>query len=394
MSGLLLALTLLLAAPPPGDAPAPAAAAAEATAADAAAIARARELYQAGSAAYEATRYAVAVDAFEEAYRLAPRPTVMFSLAQAQRLQYFLDGDPARLRRAVELYRRYADDVADGGRRDDAIQHLRDLVPLMQRDPAAADAPARLIVSTDAPAATARIDDGEARPIPATFQLDPGPRRLTVTAPQHQPRTINTTAVAGSTVALNVTLTPEPGALTIDAPPGARVEIDGRSLGPAPLPPVSLPPGRHRVVVVQAGRVPFVQTLALDRAQAVTITAPLEVTGQRIAAGSLYAVAGALAIGAGVAAGFALDAQSDAQAIEAHWRSRGLAPPEVAAFEARVTERDDRARLAIGLGSGAVALVGLATVLWIFDQAEPPAEPMLIPTVGPGSGGIRGQWPF
>ena len=402
MSGL-LALVLLFGAPPVGEGAGPAAdvadaaadaAAGEGGAPDPAAVERARELYQAGSAAYEATRYAVAVEAFEEAYRLAPRPTVMFSLAQAQRLQYFLDGDAARLRRAVELYRRYADGVGDGGRRDDAIQHLRDLVPLMQRDGGGADAPARLIVSTDAPGATARVDEGEARAIPATFQVSPGARRLTVAAPEFVSRVIETTAVGGSTVALNVTLTPEPGALTVDAPAGARVEIDGRSLGSAPVAPVLLAPGRHRVVVVDAGRVPFVQSVVLGRAEAVTIVAPLEVTGQRVAAGSLFGVAGALVVGAGVAAGFALDAEAEAQVIEGRWRSRGLSGAEVAAFEARVGERDERARWAVGLGSGAVALVGLATVLWVFDRAEAPAEPMVTPTVGGGSGGIRGGWRF
>ncbi|MCB9529194.1 MAG: PEGA domain-containing protein [bacterium] len=400
--GAWLLLVALLAAPPPpvdaadaAEADEAAANAASEAASDPATLARARELFEAGSAAYARTHYDVAVEAFEEAYRLAPRPSVVFSLAQALRLQYFLDGDPKKLRRAVALYREYVDTVRTGGRRDDASQHLRDLVPLMQRDAEpAADAPARLIVSADASGAQARIDGGDPRPIPATFEVAPGARRLVVEAPEHEPRTIETTAVAGSTVALNVTLTPQPGALTVRAPAGAQVEIDGRPLGPAPLPPIALAPGQHRVVVVESGRVPFVQTVAVERAQALTIEAPLEVTGQRVAAWVLYGATGALLAGAGVAVGFALDAQSDAQAIEARWRTDGLAPAEVTRYQSRVDARDQRTALAIGLGAGAAALAGLATALYVFDDAVPPPEATVRPTLGPTGAGIGGAWRF
>lgn len=397
MGAWLLLVALLAAPPPPGDA-ADAADVDEAPSAatsDPAALARARALFEAGSAAYARTHYDVAIEAFEEALRLAPRSSVVFSLAQALRLQYFLDGDPQKLRRAVELYREYVDTVRTGGRRDDAAQHLRDLVPLMQRDAEpAADAPARLIVSADASGAEARVDGGEARAIPATFEVAPGPRRLVVEAPEHEPRTIETTAVAGSTVALNVTLTPRPGALTVQAPDGARVEVDGRALGTAPLPPIALAPGRHRVVVVESGRVPFVQTLTVERAQALTVEAPLEVTGQRVAAWVLYGVSGALLAGGGVMAGFALDAQSDAEAIEARWRRDGLAPAEVTRFQSRVDARDQRAALAIGLSAGAAAIAGLATALYVFDDAAPPPEPTVTPTLAPTAAGLGAAWRF
>ena len=44
-----------------------------------------------------------AIKAFDEAYRLAPRPGVTFSLAQAHRRQYGLDRKPDDLRGALLL---------------------------------------------------------------------------------------------------------------------------------------------------------------------------------------------------------------------------------------------------------------------------------------------------
>src|SRR6185503_11462520 len=66
---------------------------------------RAKDLYDAGSEAYRAGRYLVAIEAFREARALATRPTLTFSLAQAYRLQYFVDGDAKALEQAIAMYR-------------------------------------------------------------------------------------------------------------------------------------------------------------------------------------------------------------------------------------------------------------------------------------------------
>ena len=61
------------------------------------------------------------------------KSAILFSTAQAYRRQYFVDREPAKLKRAVDLYRQYVGEVAQGGRRDDAVQHLSDLEPLLAR---------------------------------------------------------------------------------------------------------------------------------------------------------------------------------------------------------------------------------------------------------------------
>src|SRR6187399_1040248 len=80
----------------------------------------AKNFFKAGAAAYTAGDYLAAIQALDAAYRLTPLPGVAFSLAQAERRQYFVSREPAHLVRAIELYRVYLKQVASGGRRADA----------------------------------------------------------------------------------------------------------------------------------------------------------------------------------------------------------------------------------------------------------------------------------
>lgn len=354
---------------------------------------RARQLFDAGSQAYHQGKYQVAIGAFEEANRLAARPAITFSLAQASRLQYFVDGQVAHLERAVQAYRTYIELVPEGGRRDHAVQHLSTLTPLLDRlkagptegaQPEAATA--RLIVSSEVEGARARVDGGPPSPIPATFEVAPGERRVVVEADQHQPEARTIPAVAGSTVALNLDPEPLPGQLSVQAPPGARVFLDGHSLGVSPLEgPVEAVAGRHVLVVADRGRLPFEQPVELQRGEAVTVAAHLETSRQRMAAWGLLAGAGALAIGSGIFTGLAVDKESEAQALEDQQDVRPLTVAEARRYRRLEDDRDDRADLAIGLGvaAGTVAITGI--LLWIFDQPESP-RPTLF---GPRGASVR-----
>jgi hypothetical protein len=368
--------------------------------APAGAVEQARDLYQAGSRAYEQGSYPVAIRAFEEARRLVKQPAVTFSLAQAYRLQYFVDGDAEKLARAVELYRAYLEEVPQGGRRDHAAQHLSTLAPMLERVRAgqAGDAGAaaeaaqkgQIIVSSAVAGSTARLDGGDPEPIPAAFEVDAGTHRVLVEAASHQAKTVEAVAVTGGVVALNVELDPLPGHVTVHAPEGASVAIDGRVLGVSPLPEaLEVPAGRHLVAVTDRGRDPFLQQLELDRGEAVEVNAALEPSGQRIASYSLFGVAGALAVGAGVATGLMFDRQSDAESLEKTLDAKGLSVDEADRYGDLESERDDFANMAIGLGaaSAAVGITGL--LLWIFDTPEPAGAPVITPSAGGASAAIR-----
>ena len=70
-------------------------------------VEQAKEYFRAGAQAYAVGQYQVALQAFEQAYALAPRPAVLFSMAQAERRQYFVDQKTEHLEKAIRMFREY-----------------------------------------------------------------------------------------------------------------------------------------------------------------------------------------------------------------------------------------------------------------------------------------------
>ena len=91
----------------------------------------ARRSDRAGKAAYEAGHFAEAIADYERALALYPAASVRFSLAQACRRQYDVDGDQSHLVRAMELYRTYLDEVPGGGRRAHALKFKEGIEALL-----------------------------------------------------------------------------------------------------------------------------------------------------------------------------------------------------------------------------------------------------------------------
>lgn len=79
--------------------------------------AKARELANRGRAAHDAGDYTAAIDAYKEAYVLAPSPGLLFNIAQAYRLAGNCD-------EAAWMYRRYLDTNPNGPNKALAEQHL------------------------------------------------------------------------------------------------------------------------------------------------------------------------------------------------------------------------------------------------------------------------------
>jgi len=97
---------------------------------DAAREASAREYFAAGKRAYDRGQYPVAIAAFEEAYRLSPRPSVIYALAASHRQQWLIDGDVLKLARAVALFRDYVA-LPDAPKKDRAAEYLAVLEPAL-----------------------------------------------------------------------------------------------------------------------------------------------------------------------------------------------------------------------------------------------------------------------
>lgn len=385
---------------------------------------QAKELFNGGAQAYEAGKYPAAIQAFTEAYRLAPRPGILFSLAQAHRKQYNLDHQPAQLREAVRLYREYIGKVESGGRRGDAVQALAELDPLYEKLGAADAAPApderkpvtRLMVSAQTKEATIALDGGKPVEAPLIAEVKPGKHTVSVAAPGYLPEEREVQAAEGGVVALDIPLREQPGLLSVRARDGAEVAIDGRTAATTPLSrPLEITPGRHFIAVTRRGFRPFAEDVDVGRGEAKTLTVHLEVTAQSTAAAVLIGVGAAGLVTGGVLAAVAVVQQGKAQDLDDQRLTQGgLTLGNLAQYNSYVSMRDTL-RTASGVTLGGAALVGLTgALLTVFDHPvvsagvrsddgpkpatpaprERPMEVVAMPLMGPGmlGAGLSGRF--
>ena len=378
-----------------------------------------RTLFNAGAQAYAAGQFTAAIQAFDECYRLDPRPGVLFSIAQAHRRQYYVDKRPEHLKLAIQNYRDYLSKVTEGGRRADAAQALSELEPVADRLGTSAAAPAtpaappetRLMVSSPTHEATVSVDKGKAMEAPLITEIKPGKHSLHLTAPGYfdEDREIN--ASAGGVAALDIALREKPGLLMIKARDGALLTIDGRYVATTPLPrPLELDAGHHLIALAKNGYHAHIEEIDVGRAETKTLDVTLGATRQRVASYVLLGTGAAGILVGGVFAGLAAHQQSLAQDIDSTRQTRGYdcrATPTcpTKAYQDAVDQRNQLRPIAgIALTGGAV-VAATGAVLFLFDQpsldaraarsdskarptAPPPkATPLEVsaaPAIGPG----------
>ena len=342
-------------------------------------VERAKASFRVGAAAYAAGEYLAAIAALDSAYALAPRPAIAFSLAQAERRQYFVDRKPEHLTRSVALFRRYLEQVPTGGRRTDAIEALAQLEPLVAAPAPASHAPAgpptastRLLVIAEAPGARVWIDDSE---LVGTFirEVAPGPHHVLVRAPGFHDASRDVVAVAGELIPVSMALAELNGTLEVAAPLGAEIYVDGAfaSLGGARV-LLSVPSGPHRVSALQTGFRTATQEVEVERGGREKLRFELEPTTQRIAS-NVMLVGGAVALGAGTAlAVLAVQSESAAQDFLDKQARENVTLAELVRYRADVQLRD-RYRTMAGVGfAGSIGL--LVTGLFLHELDQPRAD--------------------
>lgn len=359
---------------------------------DAASVELARSLFNAGAQAYSVGKYAAAIKAFEQAYRLAPRPTIAFSMAQAHRRQYVLTKQPENLRGAVKYYREYTSKVEQGGRVDDAASALAELEPLVAKlDAASPTGPApesqpappskslaaQLMVSPAVTEAMVSLDGAPPSPVPFIKDVDPGKHKLKVTADGYFDYERELDVKPGAVVpVLDVPLREKPARLTIQCQPGADVSIDGRLVTTTPLlSPLDLPGGRHFIAVTKGGHKPFSQDIDVKRGEAKTLTFKLETTAQRIISYTSL-IGGGVSAGLGVVISLlALGEQAKAEQILAAKSRHNITTEDVDAYNNARTQRDELRQGASALLGTGVALMGGGLLLYVFDSTPAVAPP-------------------
>jgi len=359
---------------------------------DPATRAEAERFFRAGERAYNAGQYVMAAQAFEEAYRLLPLPAIAFSTAQAYRLQYFIDKKPARLKRAIELYRSYVEQVDSGGRRDDASTSLAELEPIMARIESSSGAvqaervesrATQLMVSTQVDGAQASIDGDRLAGAPVIKDVKPGEHRVSASADGYFPVEQKAVAVEGRLVVIEIELKPKPALVKLRTESGAVVTVDGRPVGTAPFGrPLEVAQGRHFVTVVKRGRHAWSREIEVARGQELELHASLDTTGQRKAS---YWVMGASLVSFAAAGTFGLFAagdDGDATAFLDLQKERPLTVDELAEYRDAVQRRDDnmtRTYLMLGVG-GALATTGV--LLYLIDTPRAESQPMASSAAG------------
>ncbi len=371
---------------------------------DPAAVTQAREYFRAGARAYSVGAYAAAVQAFEQAYRVAPRPAVLFSIAQAEKKLFFLSREPGHLEKALKLYREYLASDPEVARKNDATAAVAELMAARPTPPPATveqaaeleppvptPPPTRVMIASPTEGARISLDGRPFVGSPLILEVTPGPHRVRVAAPGHLSHERSIVSVEGSLVTFDVALREQPARLAIQAPEGAELSIDGRLQGSFPFPrALELSAGAHLIVVTQPGYEPFSVEQEFERGETISMSVRLPRTLQRTASLVMFGAAASAVTAGGVFGYFALVQQSSAESfLEERDRSR-LVPADLAAYDSARRDRDNL-RLASAISFGAaVALTAGGIVLYTADSKSAPARAktarMLraVPAVGPG----------
>jgi hypothetical protein len=346
---------------------------------------RARKFFDLGAQAYDKRDYVGAVEAFEEANRLAPRPAILFSVAQANRRQYFVDKKPERLRAAVRSYREYLTKAPDGSRKSEASEALAELelqaeklgIPLTETAaaPVAEKRRTKLTLGTTPAGGKVSIDGGALVDTPRTVDVSPGKHRITAHLDGYRDETKEILVEEGDAALADFRLDEQPALLRVTGDSG-EVAIDGRPAGASPtVRPIEIAPGTHLVTVARNGHQPFVQELGFARAEDRTLPIKLRTSTQRdVAVWTWIGSAGAVAAGA-VFLGLGLAAESEAQGIRDAIGQRPVTDAEIDQYESARGRRD--AWTGAAFATWGVAAAGAITgfLLYAFDQPRIEAPP-------------------
>ena len=351
---------------------------------------QARAYFNVGVRAYDAGQYADAVQALQQAYKLTPRDGLLFSLAQAHRKQYFVGKKPDDLRAAIKYYRDYVGRVTRGGRVSEAADALAELEPLTAKLESEPSAPApvpeakpvtQIMISSQARGVRVFLDGHPAGKLPFVSDIEPGQHHLRLSAPGYQDYTRDIRVLPGSIVPLDVPLADEPARLSVRAPSGARISVDGGEIGTAPLAAIRLAPGRHFIAVTANGRDPFARTLELGRGRSVAVEARLTTSTQRTVSWVLIGAGASGLVVSGVLALGAYRKQNDAQSILDRRTTENISAGDREAYTSLRDQRDSfRTASLLSAGTG-LAFATAGGLLFAFD------EPRVAPPSGPAEPG-------
>jgi len=350
----------------------------------------AKRLFRAGAAAYATGQYLAAAQALEQSYELIGIAATAFSLAQAYRLQYFIDQDYRHLERSIALYRIYIEEVRSGARRSDAVASLAELEPIKLRldvekkkqsvlVPSKIEAyepPTQIMVVSSSPDAKIVLNNGAPIAAPLIAVVPPGQHVAMVSAPGYTTIKRTIQAVEGRLVVVEIDLKEEPAQVWFNGPPGAQVWLDGRLITSLPQrEPITVTAGKHRVMVRQKGRVPWARYMTVERGGTLKIDVILPITVQRQLSYGVMGVGTAGLITAGVVGLLALQEDQEAVLLLTKKDTEVLTATDHERYTQLVDERDAHATGAWLIFGISVAVAGAGSLLYHFDPGQASTKP-------------------
>jgi hypothetical protein len=339
--------------------------------------ARARTFFNAGAQAYGAGKYADAVRSFEQAYALAPRPTVLFSLAQAERKDFLDRPDANTLHHAIAHYKEYLQVVPSGGRRTEAEDAKNDLEARLARlDPkdAAPTTPAekrkpRVTVFSPTPNVQVTIDGSAPSDLPYFADLLPGKHKVRVFGEGYFDAEQEISGDAGIDVPVNLALREKPALVSIELDASSEVYVDGRLVAETPLGrPIEVPSGPHVVAIAQNGKKSWSQEVVLERAKPFAVHPQVQTSNQRIVADAMLIGGAASVVAGGVSLVLSLSAESTAKDIESQRAKGGITQKQLNDNNDAITRRDTTRTAAILFSSIGAAVLGGGALFYAFDK--------------------------
>jgi hypothetical protein len=335
--------------------------------------------FTAGQQAYEKQKYDTAIRAFELSQKAKPHPATAFALAQSYRHQFQRDQDVTKLKRSIDLYRRFLKLAPRSPWRATAERQLLQLVAVLARRPQdtaavekAATKPTQLMITSKTPGARIRIDGAPkgGEPAPAIRTVPPGSHQVEVTADGYLAVKTAVAAVKERLILQELTLEPLPGSLRVMSNvEAALVYLDGKPVGRTPHEQAAVAPGTRSLALTARGRKSWSGALSVESGRTAAALATLPISRQRKAAYATFAGAGLLAV-AGMTTGLlALGADSalDGMPYESNEDRR--------IWDKRLDGRDRLATASTVLLSTAGAALVAAILLYWFDMPEAPVVP-------------------
>lgn len=351
--------------------------------------------FRVGAQAFRANKFDTAAQSFEQAYLLDPRPETAFSIAQANRLQYYYDRIPWRLQRAVQMYEAYLAALPAGPRARDAIDRIGEITPqlaeLRRRGELVPYTPpmkTQIVVGAEVDAAEVTID-GARKSLWEPVDVSAGVHQIEVQAAGYEVARRTVSVALGRFVPVDVPLVPKPARLVFQTEAGAEIRVDGQEVADLSA-PVLVRPGEHFITITRRGRVPWSRSLTVQRDRTETIEAPLVPTAQRTVSRWILGTSLGLAAATGGVALWSYAARRDAERLDEKRRALDATPEDLARYNARVSDADGRARIAIGLGIAAIGVGGLGLAMYVFDHDRTAVRNgvTLTPSVGTSGAGL------